>query len=92
MILPLASASTLIAAAITLAGFGPAPVAPATPLKVDPPTREELLRAGPLGDRAIGNPNAPVTVIEYASLTCPHCRKFHAEVFPRVKQRLYRHR
>ena len=85
MILPLASASTLIAAAITLAGFGPAPVAPATPLKVDPPTREELLRAGPLGDRAIGNPNAPVTVIEYASLTCPHCRKFHAEVFPRVK-------
>lgn len=85
MILPLASASTLIAAAITLAGFGPAPVAPATPLKVDPPAREELLRAGPLGDRAIGNPNAPVTVIEYASLTCPHCRKFHAEVFPRVK-------
>lgn len=85
MILPLASASTLIAAAITLAGFGPAPVVPATPLKVDPPAREELLRAGPLGDRAIGNPNAPVTVIEYASLTCPHCRKFHAEVFPRVK-------
>ena len=85
MIVPSASASMLIAAAITLAGFGPAPETPATPLKVDPPTREELARAGPLGDRAIGNPNAPVTVIEYASLTCPHCRKFHAEVFPHVK-------
>jgi protein-disulfide isomerase len=85
MRLPPASAAMLIAAAIALAGFGPAPETPATPLKVDPPTQAELLRAGPLGDRAIGSPNAPVTVIEYASLTCPHCRKYHAEVFPKVK-------
>ncbi len=81
-----ASGSILIAAAIVLAGFGPEPIAPATPGKVEPPTQEELLRAGPLGDRALGNPNAPVTVIEYASLTCPHCRNYHANVFPKVKQ------
>jgi len=82
----LAKASFLISAAIALASFGPAPTAPSTPGKIDPPTREELLRAGPLGEREIGNPNAPVTVIEYASLTCPHCRNFHANVFPKVKQ------
>jgi protein-disulfide isomerase len=85
MILP-ASGSILIAAAIALAGFGPEPVMPSTPDKIEPPTREELLRAGPLGEREMGNPNAPVTVIEYASLTCPHCRNFHANVFPKVKQ------
>jgi len=82
----LAKASFLIAAAIALAGFGPAPTAPSTPGKIDPPTRDELLRAGPLGDRALGNPNAPIVVIEYASLTCPHCRNFHANVFPEVKR------
>lgn len=82
----LARASFLIAAAIALAGFGPEPIAPSTTGKIDPPTREELLRAGPLGDRALGNPNAPIVVIEYASLTCPHCRNFHANVFPEVKR------
>ena len=76
----------LIAAALALAGFGPAPDTAPTAVKREPPSREELMRAGPLGDRELGNPSAPVTVIEYASLTCPHCRKFHAEVFPRVKR------
>jgi protein-disulfide isomerase len=86
MKLPLAGGSILIAVTIALCGFGPAPTTPSTPGKAEPPTQEELLRAGPLGDREMGNPNAPVTVIEYASLTCPHCRNFHANVFPKVKQ------
>jgi protein-disulfide isomerase len=30
---------------------------------------------------ALGNPDAPVTVVEYASMTCPHCRAFHTTVF-----------
>ncbi len=81
-----ATASLLIVAAIALAGFGPAPFTPSAPGKIEPPTQEELLQPGPLGDRALGNPNAPVTVIEYASLTCPHCRNYHANVFPKVKQ------
>lgn len=39
-------------------------------------------------DRVIGRADAPVTIIEYASLTCPHCRKFHTEVLPTVKREL----
>lgn len=39
-------------------------------------------------DRVIGRADAPVTIIEYASLTCPHCRKFHIEVLPTVKREL----
>ena len=46
----------------------------------EPPVAE-LMQPGPLGDRALGNPNAPVTVIEYVSLTCPHCAAFHRDVF-----------
>lgn len=37
------------------------------------------------GDFVIGEPSAPVTVIEYASLTCPHCRTFHENVLPKLK-------
>ena len=37
------------------------------------------------GDMAIGKPDAPVTVIEYASMSCPHCAAFHEEVFDQLK-------
>lgn len=36
-------------------------------------------------DMTIGDPAAAVQLVEYASLTCPHCAAFHAEVFPRLK-------
>jgi protein-disulfide isomerase len=38
-------------------------------------------------EEALGNPNAPVTIIEYASLTCPHCAYFQKEVLPKLKER-----
>ena len=37
------------------------------------------------GDMILGNADAPVEVIEYASMTCPHCRRFHEEVYPKLK-------
>ena len=37
-------------------------------------------------EMAIGPEDAPVTVIEYASLTCPHCARFHSDVFGRLKE------
>ena len=47
---------------------------------------DDVTKPGPLGDRAMGSANAPVTVVEYASLTCPHCRAFHQNVFPKLKR------
>lgn len=38
-----------------------------------------------VGDMTLGDPNAPVTVIEYASLTCSHCATFHNETWPAIK-------
>ena len=37
------------------------------------------------GDLALGDPNAPVTLIEFFSLTCPHCQWFHDNVYNRLK-------
>jgi protein-disulfide isomerase len=36
-------------------------------------------------DMVLGNAKAPVTLIEYASLTCPHCAHFDEETFPKLK-------
>ena len=37
-------------------------------------------------DRILGQPDAPITIVEYASLTCPHCAHFQAEVLPEIKK------
>lgn len=42
---------------------------------------------GALAEMVIGSPDAPVTVIEYASVTCPHCATFHEQVFPSIKEK-----
>jgi protein-disulfide isomerase len=44
-------------------------------------------QAGPLGDMALGDPKAPCTIIEYASMTCPHCATFHMTTYPELKKR-----
>jgi protein-disulfide isomerase len=39
-----------------------------------------------LADRVLGDPKAPITVIDYASLTCSHCAKFHTDTLPEFKK------
>ena len=46
-----------------------------------------LMDPGPFGEHVVGDPEAPVTIIEYASMTCPHCRRFHKEVYPVIKEK-----
>jgi protein-disulfide isomerase len=50
-----------------------------------PPSKDALL--GFLeGDHTIGDENAPIRIIEYASLSCPHCMAYHLETFPQLKE------
>lgn len=44
-----------------------------------------LAESGPLPENVFGSPDAPVTVVEYASLTCHRCRDFHVQTWPQVK-------
>ena len=57
------------------------------PLALAQPTAEELMRPGPLPDLVLGKADAPVTIIEYASMTCPHCANFHKTTYPALKSK-----
>lgn len=46
-----------------------------------------LMEPGPLGEHIVGDPDAPVTIVEYASMTCPHCATFHKTVYPVIKEK-----
>lgn len=50
------------------------------------PTIADVMQPGPLPERTLGRTDAPVTIIKYASMTCPYCRKFDAETFPVLKR------
>lgn len=47
----------------------------------------ELMKDGPLPEQVLGNANAPVTIVEYASMTCTHCATFHNESFAHLKEK-----
>lgn len=59
-----------------------ASIANSTP---NPATAASLLAIGK-NDRILGNPNAPITIVEYASLTCPHCAHFADDILPQIKK------
>jgi protein-disulfide isomerase len=88
IVLRTASASILMAVAVALSACGGGAAGPTPPIDKANyvPPQAELMAPGPLGERVLGKPNAPVTVIEYVSLTCPHCANFHKHLFPRFKQ------
>ena len=48
---------------------------------------EELMKPGELPDVVLGPAEAKVTVVEYASMTCGHCARFHTTIFPELKKK-----
>jgi len=47
----------------------------------------ELMQSGPLPEMALGSDKAPVTIVEYASMTCSHCAHFHKTTYPVLKSK-----
>lgn len=66
------------------------PATPATPAVAAPKPSgtvdmAKLLEEGSLPDKIIGNADAPITIVEYASMTCGHCASFHRNTLPTIK-------
>ena len=78
--------ATAVLGASALPPFPSAALAqvPAPGPAVDP---AELMKPGALTDIVMGDDKAPVTVVEYASMTCPHCAHFQETTFPELKKR-----
>lgn len=82
----------MISAAVAALGLGayflttPGPQGtPADPFGAANAQEAETLDTSSIADMSLGNPEAPVTVIEYASYTCPHCRSFHEGAYKDLK-------
>jgi protein-disulfide isomerase len=88
MLFRAARLSIPITVAVALSGCGGGAAGPTPPIDKATyvPPQAELMAPGPLGERVLGKATAPVTVIEYVSLTCPHCANFQKNLFPRVKK------
>ena len=74
-------------ALVALAGmyfYGQRSGAPADPLAAFAQDAADV-DTSMIQEMTLGNPDAPVTVIEYASFTCPHCAAFHKENFKRLR-------
>ena len=87
----IAGGGIVVLAAAGLAAWQlPRLFAPVPPAEANLPAGDltaELAQPAPDGDMAIGSANAPVTIIEYASMTCPHCARFSETTFPELKKR-----
>ncbi len=59
---------------------------PAERVVIEKPTLTDVMQTGTLPEMAWGKADAPVTIVKYASLTCPYCRRFHKETFPKLKK------
>ena len=79
------------AAVVVLAGAGGAWMYQnrtiTVPKRGGPDKSADLMAPSPLGEQALGQAGAPVTIIEYASMTCPHCAHFHETTYPELKKR-----
>ncbi|MDQ0455127.1 DsbA family protein [Rhizobium paknamense] len=72
------------AAAVSLAGPALAADVPKAERDVD---MTAVLKPGNLPEQALGKPDAPVKIVEYFSMTCPHCAHFHATTFDAIKEK-----
>lgn len=73
-----------LAAVLSLAALSPA-LAQRADGPAEIPVAELMKPPGDLPEIALGSADAKVTVVEYASLSCGHCRDFHKNVLPEVK-------
>ena len=60
-----------------------------TPGEKTDPDLAALMAPGPLPDLSLGKEDAANTIVEYASMTCPHCAEFHKTVLPELQAKYF---
>jgi protein-disulfide isomerase len=82
---------TVAAIGLTVLGLWAVADSATHPLRAEPTgvtvPVDQLMAENALPDIAMGKADAPVTIIEYASMTCSHCAAFYAETFPTLKSK-----
>lgn len=76
----------LAAVLVSATALAASPIGPALAQQAKAPTATQISQPVMLGDIVLGPEAAPVTIIEYASMTCSHCANFANTTFPRLKQ------
>lgn len=74
-----------VAGALALVAAGPVSAQRAAPAEI--PVEELMKPPGGLPDIVLGKEDAPVTIVEFASLSCGHCASFHKNVLPDLKKK-----
>jgi protein-disulfide isomerase len=77
----------LLAALTVAALFGFGTISLPTPALADNALAALVAKPVSLPDMALGPANAPITIVEYSSLTCPHCADFAENVFPMLQSK-----
>lgn len=62
-------------------------IVPTLAMAADKVDMDEVVKEGALPDKILGSADAPVTMVEYSSLTCPHCASFHNGAFKELKKK-----
>lgn len=83
---PRMSRRQILAGAVVSAGAAGAGIA-AVPQPAAAVEMAKLMADTGLPELAVGPKDAKVTIVEYASMTCPHCSRFHNDVYPQLKEK-----
>lgn len=57
------------------------------PMSSDQMSKVDVMAVDPKNDNIVGDVNAPITLVEYSSMTCPHCANFHQLTVPELKKK-----